>query len=147
MLIEFIWLDLISINAMIWEIKGLLLLDSLNFILKAVNQFHESNIQLIAAFNYCIRRSNQSISLNLHFNFFLKRMRLFVACKFNIFILEKLIPDAVSKSVVLVMDRHCSCKSLSLIVFVCHSINLNIFKSFKYTYFETVDESPPIIYY
>ena len=146
MLINFIRLDLISINSMIWEVQCLLLFDSQDFILKAVNQFHESYIQFMTAFNYSIRWSNQSISLNLHFDFFFKWMRLFIACKLDVFILEKLIPDAVAKSMVLVMDRHSPSESLSLVIFVCHSIQLKILKYILFTYFVTIDESPPIIY-
>ena len=146
-MINFIRLNLIRINSLIWEIEDLLLLDSLNFVVEAVNQLHECNIQFLTAFDYCIRRSDLSISLDLHFYFFFERMRFFVTSKFYVLILKKLISNAVAKSMILVMDCNCPCESLSLIIFVCHSIYLRYLNSFLFTYFVTTDESPPLIYY
>ena len=129
-MINFIRLNLIRINSLIWEIEDLLLLDSLNFVVEAVNQLHECNIQFLTAFDYCIRRSDLSISLDLHFYFFFERMRFFVTSKFYVLILKKLISNAVAKSVILVMDCNCPCESLSLIIFVCHSIYLRYLNYF-----------------
>ena len=109
---------------MIFSRSSISLLVFRNLLLEAVNKLAQSQIELLAALQDGIWWSNLPVRLNFHLDLLLKRMAFLVSGEPDSRVLQKLVPDAISKSVILVLDDHSALEPLTRVVLVGDPINL-----------------------
>ena len=90
----------------------------LDLLLERVYEFAQSQVQLLAALKDSIRRRDLTVGLNFDFDVFDKWMSFLVDSEPHSWVLKKLISEAISQSVVLILDDNWALESLSRVIFV-----------------------------
>ena len=99
----------------------LLGVDSQDFLLPLLLELGQGHVELLAAVQNRVWRSDLAVGLNFDFNLLLQRVRLLVASKANSVVLQELVSEHVAEGVVLPVDHCHASESLLLVVFVRHS--------------------------